>query len=170
MIRTFIVRIALTWVLAICALSAVSMTAHAAAGGLVTPAILGGLNQTVSTGGSTGYTAGARLGFGLAILEADVGAMYLSRAFSGIDNINFIQIPAMIRYSLIPMLSIGGGGYYDIAITSNAPSAYGIRGALMVSVPAFPLFAEANYSHGLGTTGTTTDNVNDVQLLVGFKF
>lgn len=145
--------------------------AQAAAGGLISPAILGGLNQTVSTGGSAGYTAGARLGVGLAIFEADISAMYLSRSVSvlGVSgNTNYLQIPVMLRYSLIPMLSVGAGGYYDIALTSGVSKIYGIRGSAMFSPVGLPVFGEVNYSYSLGPDGS--GNVNDFQVLVGLKF
>jgi hypothetical protein len=171
MIRKLASCLALALVLAVGVLSVSSRQAQAAAGGLISPAILGGLNQTVSTGGSTGYTAGARLGFGLAILEADVSAMYLNRSFSVLGlsgNISYLQIPVMLRYSLIPMFSIGAGGYYDFALTSGASKIYGIRGAAMFSPVGLPLFGEVNYSYNLGPDGS--GNVNDFQVLAGFKF
>jgi hypothetical protein len=153
------------------ALSASQPSAHAAVAGLISPSILGGLNQTLSTGGSSGYTAGVRLGFGLAILEVDGSAMFLSRGSSIGSNVNYIQIPLMLRYSLIPMLSLGAGGYYDVPITSNAASVYGIRGALMLSLPGLPLYGEANYSYNLGTSavGGGAGDLTDFQLLIGFK-
>lgn len=130
--------------------------------------VLGGLNQTVSSGGSTGYTAGARLGFGLGLLDADISGMFLSRGFSGSDNVNWIEIPVVIRYPFLPAVSLGAGGYYDVALTSGAATVYGLRGSLQINPPALPVFIEGNFDYSLGEGGS--GNANDLQLLVGLHF
>ena len=151
---------------------AIVASSTASALGLST-AVVGGLNQTVSSGGSTGYTAGGRLGFGLGLLDADLSVMFLSRNYStlsdlGFGNLNFIEIPLVIRYPLLPLLSLGGGGYLDKAITSGAATVYGIRASLQFNPPAAPVFVEGNFDYSLGEGGS--GNANDLQLLVGFRF
>lgn len=167
MIRSTLNRLAFGIGLVTLSLAASSPGARAAAGGLLSPSIFGGLNQTVSSGGSTGFTAGGRLSFGLGMASFDVGAGFLRRSFGSGSGINYIQIPAMLRFSLAPALSFGGGFYLDPPLNSGNSTIYGLRGALQFKLPGIPLFLEGSYSHNLGEGGA--GNVKDLQLLVGFS-
>jgi hypothetical protein len=142
-------------------------SAHAVMGVGPTLSVIGGLNQTVSTGGSTGYVAGARLGVGLGLADLDISAAFRSRGFDGFSNVNSLSIPVVIRFPLVPAFSIGAGGYYDAAITNNAAKVYGIRGSIQFGLIGTPLFVEGNYDHNLGEG--SSGSVKDLQAVIGFK-
>lgn len=124
--------------------------AHA---GSVQFALFGGMDDGLETGGGLGYDVGVGLMFRLApMFHFEVDGMYLSRAFTGFSNINYIEIPALLRFHLIPLLDVGVGGFYDIAVTSGAPKDYGLTFAVKVKPPTFPVFIEGRFNLGLDST------------------
>lgn len=145
-------------------------SASAAMMGLVKPEVLGGINIMTNDSGSTGYEVGLDLTFGLGAVDFTVGGMFLSRAFTGgFSNVNYIQIPAILRFPLFPMLSIGAGGFYDAPVSSGALSNYGITGALKLKPLAVPVFLEGRYNYGLNSTNWLSDT-SEVQILLGLAF
>ncbi len=147
-----------------------SSSASAAMMGMIRPSLVGGINDMTTSGGALGFTGGLDLGIGLMpALDLTVGGEFLSRAFSAGNNVNYIHIPAIIHIHLAPMFSIGGGGFYDVALTSGATVNYGITGALRIKLGMTPLYVEGRYNYGLDTTDWGT-NTSEFQALLGIRF
>jgi hypothetical protein len=143
--------------------------ANAAMLGLVQFSLLGGINETLNNGGGVGYTAGAEANFWLGpTLGLSVGGQYLSRNFSP-SNLNWIQVPVVLRFSILPMLSVGGGYFHDFPVTTGVGANDGIVVSARVAPPLFPLFVEGRYDYGLNTSSFSS-NTSELQALVGFQF
>jgi hypothetical protein len=105
------------------------------------------------------------------MVHLEIDGLYVSRAFTGVSNVNWIEVPVLVRFHLMPGFSLGVGGYYDFAVTSGAPTNDGIVGSARFKLPAAPLFFEGRFNLGLnqnlfgGTSG-----VNDLQAMVGLMF
>jgi hypothetical protein len=128
-------------------------------------------------------------GFGI-----ETGAFYMARSSSStLVGIQFnssygvIEIPAMLRVTLIPLLIVEAGPYIGIPIsaslssggvslTSTKPNVdVGLKGGLGVSIPILPtlsLRGEGMYSLGLSnmSTGTGTLNARNIDILAGVTF
>jgi hypothetical protein len=109
---------------------------------------------SLSSSAGTGYGYGATIGFGLVpFFSIETGVMYLPHSYSapvtgGTMNFtaNAYEIPLLLRFSPIGLISINAGGYYGL--TSSTPLAFTPTGS----------------STAIGMTGT---NVNDGGLLFG---
>lgn len=162
----------LSFVLAAMASPLIAMSpAQAAMMGMIRPSLVGGINDMLSpSSGGLGYTGGLDIGFGLGMaVDLTVGGEYLSRAFTGFSNLNYVHIPGILFFHLAPMFSVGAGGFYDVALTSGAPTNYGVTGALRIHLGMTPFFVEGRYNYGLDTTDAGS-NTGEIQALLGFHF
>jgi hypothetical protein len=142
-----------------------SRSANAAMMGLTQFSLMGGMNDTLNTGGGVGWLGGVGISTGLgSAVGVEVDGLYLSRNYTG-GNINFIQVPAIIRFGMLPMFSIGGGGFFDFPVTSGASTNAGILGSLKFQPIMAPVFIEARYLYGLKDT-----NSSEFQILGGLSF
>ena len=132
-----------------------------------TVSLLGGLNQTVSATGNSGYTLGADLALPMGIMtQLTVGGMYLSRHFDGGYTAGYIKIPAVLRFGLGSMANLGVGGFYEASMDSLNSSNYGVRGSLRVKFVPTSFFVEANYDYRLNSPA---GGFKDVQALIGWS-
>ncbi len=152
-----------------------------------------------------GYAGGASVGFGLGPVGLLVDALYLANETKfGVDDDNYISmktkslhIPVQVSFSLMPMLSITGGMYYNMALgqiaqttvtagsESNSDldyedadakkSSYGIVGGLAMGLPlgVTKLSLELRATYGLSnlseTSGVTIKNFG-AMFLAGVVF
>jgi hypothetical protein len=163
----------------------------------------------------TGYTLGNSTGVGLGALlgaplfpglELQIGALYFPRgthvegSYAGFTagNLNLtakqLQVPVLVRFTLLPVLSAGVGAYYARALSDfeltgdiagvSIPSVtrtdlkkddFGLVASVSANFPIVPLFSilvDARYLLGLSNvnTGTATSRYRDIQLLAGVSF
>ncbi len=182
--------------------------------------IEGGLAHTSSSvspatstfGAGNTYVFGAFFDYGLATgFGLEVGAFMASRkltasttltvagvsqTFNGDLTYLTYQFPVLMRFTLLPFVSFGVGGYYamgagnvtetvaGVAVPTTASFAdaglktsdYGVEGDIRFRLPLLPLFGfvvDARYLYGLADTSATTGvklNTRDLQLLAGIEF
>ncbi|MGK5086364.1 outer membrane beta-barrel protein [Bdellovibrionota bacterium FG-2] len=182
--------------------------------------VVGGLNHTNSTptpatftfGAGNSYALGAFFDYGLATgIGMEIGAFLanrkltasttltingVSQTFSGDMSYNTYQFPLLLRFTALPFLSFGAGGYYAMG-TGNVTetvggvplpvpatfaevglktSDYGLEGNARFRLPILPLFGlivDARYLYGLADTSASPDvklNTRDFQALAGIQF
>ncbi|MGK5089751.1 outer membrane beta-barrel protein [Bdellovibrionota bacterium FG-2] len=164
--------------------------------------VLGGISRStpefvpasLTFKGRNSYGGGALLGirfkrfFGL-----EVGGLYVNRKYgdsAGDICFNTLQLPALLRFRLLPMLSFGVGGYYTMGIgnvtfgtaTSTFADAalkksdYGVVGDARLRLPLVPtlgFIVDFRYLYGLGDYSTLSAKnlyLTDVQLFAGLQF
>ncbi len=143
--------------------------------------LLGGINETLSPTANKGlgYTGGAEAEIGGRV-SLSVGAEYLSRPFtvtvtvgplsaSATGTVSYMHFPALVYFNIVPMVSIGAGGFYDAALSSGAPANYGASGALRIKFGMSPVFIAGRYNYGFNSSGWG-GNTNDIQGLLGLMF
>ena len=163
-------------------------------------AVLGALNLTGTAGdriAAPGVVIGgkASLGFGVTysatdnpIINIEFGAFYIPRKIStGIVNemsLNSIETPLLLRFTLLPLISVGAGVYYAYAL--NSPSAtdafqysrhdLGFVFTARLDLPVLPGFGvvgDLRYLNGLRDLDNDAFNTfyfRDIQLLAGVRF
>ena len=194
----------LTAVLFLCSWSQAHALSVSALGGL------GWTNPSISTPGVTNVSSKLGAGYGGAIeiglvpffsLEADVLDMkrkfqFDTAAVAGIgESANYLQIPVMLRFSPLSLVSVGGGFYYANGLGNVSTSVGGVAGAdqtfaqaglknsdfgMVLSgrlrLPIMPLvgiIVDARYLLGLtnvATDPTATIKYRDIQTLFGINF
>lgn len=181
--------------------------------------VLGGLHYTHvaidPTAAGVKYLSKGAPSFGVYIetsmtplMGFELGAFYVPRKYQAtLDSTNTdvtttitqFQIPALIRFHLIPLLSFGVGGYYahslgdihtegksfNIPVTQNASydsqflseNEFGVLGSVRLEVPILPLMsvmADVRYLRelkNLNTSATSTHiKFHGAQMLVGASF
>lgn len=181
--------------------------------------VLGGLHNTnVSidpTAAGVSYSSQAVPMFGafietsiVPLIGFELGAFYVPRKYKATvalvqtdvtTSLTQLQIPALIRFHLIPFLSFAAGGYYahsmgdihtegkafNIPVTQDATydavflsqNEFGILGSVRLEIPVLPLFslmADLRYLRelkNLNTSATsTTIKFHGTQFLVGASF
>lgn len=118
---------------------------------------------TATSKGSLGYAAGVLID--VSMLE--VGAVYLHRNYTvsitGYSDSNkygnYIELPLLFRYGPGPV-SVGFGGFYDVASTSN----YGLTADARISTIVGP-FLDVRFNYSLKTA-----KEKDLMVLLGFGF
>ena len=147
----------------------IGASSGAARAGMVNFSLMGGIDDTVNNGGSLGFLGGAGLNFGLVpMVHLEVDGLYLSRAFSGFSNVNWIEVPVVFRFRLLPLFSVGVGGFYDFAVTSGAGSNDGIVTSARLRLPGSPIYIDGRFNIGL--TQFNGSGMNDFQLMLGVMF
>jgi hypothetical protein len=165
-------------------------------------ALLGGASLT---GSSTSSAAGVttptfdskvNFGFGVALrftdnsfLNFELGALYMAREYgtgAGSDvTFNMLEIPAMMRFTLIPILNLGAGVYYAYRIGGNSdgggPAAnsfnksdLGLVASVGLDFPLGPgaLVFDARYLFGLSSiepASVGTLYTRNWEFLAGFR-
>lgn len=184
------------------ALAGNSAHASIAVVGVLNDGTLGGSGETDSLSGKAAFGAGILIDHPISIgTSLEFGAIYQGRKYddttSGFTiSSNQIQIPVLIRFNLIPMLSIGAGGYWetgsgDITATSDSngstttftysalgvkQSDFGLIGSVRLHFPMGPgmhFLVDGRYNYGLTNTSTaanTTVTMKGYQVLAGFSF
>jgi hypothetical protein len=151
--------------------------------------LLGGLNDTLSPSENTGtsFTGGVDLSFGLGMVaNLTIGGEYLSRNYtvstsvtvagetvsaSGTAGVTLLHVPVILSFNLSHFLSLGVGGFYDVAISSGAPSNEGLTGDLKLHLGATPFFIEGRYNYGLDSQAADWGgNTSEVQGFLGLAF
>lgn len=174
--------------------------------------VLGGLNFynpsetgaiAIDTSSKAGLTYGAYLGWmNTPGTTLEIGLLKVKRKYgfkSGTTDLSSsgsaIEIPLMLRLTMIPMLSFGGGVYYahvsqtetidgrilGVAVNTKRENSdfrqddFGLRLSARFEMPLAPLvklLLEGNYVHGLRdlTVSNTTERKNrELQLLTGVQ-
>ena len=168
------------------------------------PAVAG---VTSGYGTSYGFGALARM-MVFPMFQGEVGAIYLNRKNSSTVTIlgtpfsmdtsqKEIQIPVLLRFTALPMFSIGAGGFYSVAmgdpsvsisdptlqaaVNATASSAvkgnYGLAGSIAFNMPILPtvsVLVDGRYLYGLknlaASTSTDKETTTDLQVLAGVTF
>jgi hypothetical protein len=157
-------------------------------------------DSTDSYGSKIGYGGGILFDHGLAPWTSlEIGALYVGRKADDtttgiVASSHAIQVPVLIRWWMVPMFSIAGGGYYargigniDNTDGSGASSTvsyaddgykmndYGLTGSVALRLPlstSMRLYVDGRYNYGLANISSVSDTVKnrDIQVLVGFQF
>ncbi len=182
--------------------------------------VLGGLSRstpdvtpvTLTYKARNSYAGGALLGlrykrfFGI-----ETGAIYANNKFgsdlanvdgvsvSGDTSFNSIQIPLLLRFTVLPLISFGVGGYYSMGIgqvsetlsVGGAPAAtatstyadaglktsdYGFLGDVRIRLPLIPTFGfilDFRYLYGFGNLSADAAAkiyLTDMQAFAGLQF
>ncbi len=127
---------------------------------------------TISNGTSFGF--GATVGIDLVpTLSLETGFLFLPTAFSqvGIPTTSFtygyLDIPLLLRFSLIQLFSINFGPYYGFATSSTGNSAtndYGLMMGVSARFPVLPLLkirVDAMYEFGLANINSSLFNTQN---------
>ena len=152
-------------------------------------------NPTLPTSAGVGYGLGGTVGFDLMpFLSFETGAFFLKRSFSRVDpalsraiDSNWVDLPALLRFSPISFISLSGGLYYGV-LTSNAYSPplaapntesssndFGLMVGAGVRLPVSPLIRlrlDFFYQYGLVNlnSGASTQYSRNIDLLAGLMF
>lgn len=167
--------------------------------------VLAGANMTNFSGDDAdgakmgmSYAAGLSVTQGVGPIAVEADLLYVNRkvGFEANDDYytkaNYIQVPVIARYSLMPMLSIGAGPVYSMGMGKlkaknelgegeaefeDANLKKGDLGAVLSlqakpSLGGFNLVADARYQMGLSSIaeGDGSLKFNTFQLLVGTTF
>jgi hypothetical protein len=194
----------LLWALALSATSAQAFELSLVGGAdLSKPSIqLNGVN----TGGVSfkpSFGGGLLMGFeSSAITEIQLGALYMNRDYkypvasgTGEDSYARYEVPLLLRFTGLPILSVGAGVYYAVPVgtytytqtplggtssstTSNASDAFkndfGAIGSVALKIPFNPwtsLLIDGRYEYGLFNitkTAGETFKTRDIEALAGF--
>ena len=179
--------------------------------------VLGGMNynknsespatagQTTSAKGALSY--GASFEFGVVpMFGVEVGVLSVGKSNkidtgatgSAVSTIRAIQIPVMLRFTALPILDFGIGGYYgssakkykisestiagvpdgsyDVDSAAYESSDFGARASLRAKFPVAPMIGillDVNYSMGLkdlDKSSATTEKTREFALLAGASF
>ena len=109
-------------------------------------------------------------------------------------TMNFLTVPILLRFDLLPVLSFGAGGYLGFASgtitrttgSTDSPESYdqnnlnksdfGLMASASVGLPVFPMVKilfDLRYLHGLANLSKLTDKstatMKDLQLWAGLK-
>jgi hypothetical protein len=166
--------------------------------------------------GTAGVGAGVLMGVGLVpeLLDLEIGALYMPRKInfsgaagagaaavstSGGSSFKYLEVPVMVRFVALPLVSVGAGAYYaqalgDVSLnlnnangtTSDATDTYsgqgikksdfGLVGSVGLKFPILPtldLLVDARYLLGLvntDDTGLQTRKNRSFETLVGVAF
>ncbi len=105
----------------------------------------------------------------------EAGGLYVHRRTSSASTYA-IEVPVLVRYSLVPGFSIGAGGYW-VAQTS-APDTlqdydFGLAASLALTIPFFSVFnllLDGRYLYGLYNVAVADASLyRDAQFFVGLK-
>lgn len=183
---------------------------YASSNALASIAIVGALDSGTETGNGITHSLSAKLGFGGGVLidhplgegaAFEFGALYLTRKFDDTTvgetaTENMIQIPVLLRLHLVPMISIGAGGYWETGMgnvtdvgdgtgatvsgsynsVGAKQSDLGLVGSLRLHFPMGPgvhFLVDGRYTYGLtNISNLAGGNVTykDYQVLAGFSF
>lgn len=170
--------------------------------------IVGALNEGTLTGSGESDSLSAKPAFGAGILidhpisigtAIEFGAIYQGRKYDDTSSnytvsSNAIQIPVLLRFTLLPMISFGAGGYWetgsgDITLTNDTDgskstltysglgvkqSDMGLVGSIRLNFlmgPGMGFLVDGRYNYGLTNTsnnGTTITN-RAFQVLAGIS-
>ncbi|MBC7691559.1 MAG: hypothetical protein H7222_07295 [Methylotenera sp.] len=151
--------------------------------------VVGSAIQSQSRESGNGITLDGKLGLGGGLLVAiptghdfgfEIGGLYFNRKFdkigSNVTNTGFSQksiyVPADFRFGLAEVLSLGLGGYYDLALDGGNDNDYGLQGGLRLSFPMAATTAfilDGRYSYGL-RTDVFGSRSKDIIAMAGFTF
>ncbi len=166
-------------------------------------------NASISTAAANVNTSlGTSVGFGflastsvIPMFSLELGALYVPRKVnindSNGNNLSttkapYLEIPLLLRFTALPIVSIGAGPYYahsagsltvsapNVADTSPsfsdqgvATSDFGVEASVAASFPILPMLSvmgDLRYLWGLtnlDSSGVTTNHARDVEFLVG---
>jgi hypothetical protein len=120
----------------------------------------------------------------LGLAEFELGLLYMPRGFLKLTTSNIttslsqtaIQTPMILRFSILPLISIGVGGFLSYSLLSSANLAaldYGIVAsfALRIGAPkTFSFLADLRYQFGMNNLSTVSGNsiyLRELQGLAG---
>jgi hypothetical protein len=130
-------------------------------------------------------TAGVLADFGGKV-GLEVGALYTTDSFGSDlvkNTVKGIQFPVQVKFNLAPMINVGVGGFYAIAMDSCAEIGgvsvcsdpaesgnYGAMGSIGLNLGSF--VASVRYLHGLKDLdpGAGETKMAGLQALVGYRF
>lgn len=111
----------------------------------------------VSTSSESAFAYGVTAEFDMgALLSFDVGALSVGYK----TDKRALQIPALIRFTALPLLDFGGGLYY--ALPEDQGSDIGFRLSARLKIPLTPitdLVLDGNYDHGLSDLDSSARSV-----------
>lgn len=143
---------------------------------------------------SMGFMGGLGVDIGMGPISLMIDALYTQRKLTyGIGSTSpaayqtstSLNIPVQVRVSIIPMLGLTAGGYYELPLgkikgftalgvadgEADGVSDYGVVGGLIVNLAMISL--ETRYSMGLKDQIDTADGAmktRSIDLLVGYNF
>lgn len=160
-------------------------------------------NTSVSIDGKSAMSYGVLISQSMpALVSFEVGALYVTRKF-GVDvggtsvsmTMKGVQIPVMARFKVLPMVTLGAGGFYNLGlgkVTEESGSTsqdrdysdekikksdYGLVGGIQLKVPVLPsldVVGDARYLLGLANVNDESNGgsikYHDFQVLGGVAF
>ena len=130
----------------------------------------GGLLAEFGIPGGPGIETGAI--FFLRKVNVDVAAGPLGNFVFPVGNQYQIHIPLLLRFGVGSLISIAGGGFYEIPTDNSSRNKnVGLEAGLRVGIPtgmSSQLFVDARYAHGL-TDQIGGFKTNDIHLLIGLE-
>ncbi len=154
------------------------------------------------------YSANSGLGYGVLVdfpwvprlLAVEGGLFYVPRSIHSVTSLgpadttfNSLQIPVLVRFTGLPLVSFGAGGYFagglvntsvsmngwanpfDFSVVGLSQVDFGVLGSAALSLellPGFNLYLDARYLLGLTNASTlpgVTAHFEELQLLSGIK-
>ena len=147
---------------------------------------------TATTATHAGFGGGVLLNFHLTpMVSFEVGGLYTDKKFDitasagGVSATStftgyYLQIPALLRYWVNPMFSLGVGGFWEHgetgSYTSGTVSDDGVVGSVGIRLPlgsgGTKFLVDGRYYYGLTNIGSNGDTAHyrDIQVLAGFSF
>lgn len=156
-------------------------------------------NLSIGTGTTFGFGALASTSF-IPMFSLELGALYMPHKIN-INDTNgnlisgesqtYLEVPLLLRFTALPIVSVGAGLYYahtlgnetlsapgatDQSVSNATSSDFGLEASVAAGFPIFPtisVMGDLRYLFGLtnqDSTGATTTHFRDIELLVGLTF
>lgn len=145
-----------------------------------------------SSGLSISWGNTTTFGFGLLLsgeanpfVNIEAGLLYLPRRYEEQiveRSLDTLEVPVVLRFSALPVLSFAAGGYFARVVNANATETfldqndYGIVGSVAIRVPVAPtlgVLLDVRYLHGIANLDKRAPNElerRDFQILAGLNF